>query len=201
MPIYDRGQLVSPAHWGDNWPISRGFPTVMGQINDAHMHLAPGQVALFNPPEPDPISVGVVRTIDALGHSGKLTITQRVWLIGQTNASDERLRDWAKSFSTPPSIDLAGAHLDFPTFSQERRAIRIIADSPSVLLKLTPASYTVNPVFEISNPKGNLLGITIDGVSLSAADFSWDGGVLWTRVSIDVKGAAIGLKFGHSKSY
>src|SRR5258708_2463563 len=81
LPIYDEGELVSPAHWGDNWPVSRRTSTVMGQINDEHLHAAPGQICLLNPPEPSLLSSGTFTTIDALGHENDVTVARRAWLI------------------------------------------------------------------------------------------------------------------------
>lgn len=58
LPVYDRGELLSPAHWGGNWPLSRRNPTVMGRANDEHRRLSPNHIALMDLTEPEPLSDG-----------------------------------------------------------------------------------------------------------------------------------------------
>jgi hypothetical protein len=41
----------------------------------------------------------------------------------------------------------SGARIDFPSYSPERRAMRLVAESPSIEIKLKPMARTVNPVF------------------------------------------------------
>ena len=68
-------------------------------------------------------------------------LTQRwSWLIGKTDAPDEELLDWAHSYSAPPSLELKGARLAFPSYSAERRALRLVAESPAIEIQLKPAS-------------------------------------------------------------
>jgi len=144
---------------------------------------------------PEPISRATFPMLDALGQSREFMIRRWAWLIAKTDAPDEELLAWAASFSAPPSLELTGARVDLPSYAQERRAMRLIADSPFIEIKVKPATHCVNPVFEIAGASGQLTEVTIDGESLAAGDFAWDGATLWVRARIDAKGATIGLRF------
>ncbi len=74
-----------------------------------------------------------------------------VWLIGMSDADDERLLSWARSFSHPPLLELFGAHPDSEPNCPERRALRLIVDERTVTLTIHPQPICVNPVFELSN--------------------------------------------------
>ena len=113
--------------------------------------------------EPKPLSRGEVQMIDTLGHSQSMTLQRWAWLIGKTSAPDDVLLEWAQSFSNPPSLELAGARIGFPSYSPERRAIRLVVESPSIDIKLKPVAHTVNPVFELDHAPKNLSSVTLDG--------------------------------------
>lgn len=83
-----------------------------------------------------------------------------------------------------------GAHLDFPSYSQEPRALRLVAESPSVEIKLKLAQQTVNPVFEIDRAPKGLAGVTINGKPLAADAYAWDGATLWMKATISPNGVS-----------
>ncbi len=70
------------------------------------------------------------------------------WLIGSTDENDEQLRDRARSFSSPPALELRGAGTDFAGYSLEHRAMCLEATSREVQITIKPAGPCVNPVFE-----------------------------------------------------
>ena len=124
-----------------------------------------------------------------------MTLQRRAWLIGKTSAPDNVLIEWAQSFSNPPSLELAGARIGFPSYSPERRAIRLVVESPSIDIKLKPVAHTVNPVFELDQAPKNLLGVTLEGRPLTADDYAWDGATLWVKANIGAAGGKIGVRF------
>ena len=87
--------------------------------------------------------------LDTLGHARVMDFNRWSWLIGMTDASDEELLKWAKSFAGPPSIQVSGAEVNLPSYSPERRAIRLIAKSAAIEIHVKPGEYTKNPVFEL----------------------------------------------------
>jgi hypothetical protein len=127
-PFYDRGFLVSPAYWGDHWPLGRGAMTG-GAISD-RIYESPSHISLMGARaqlEGKPLSTTEAVLPDALGRSRLMQTRRWVWLIGKSEAPDTELRTWAESFSAPPSLEVRGARLDFPSYSHERRALRLIA--------------------------------------------------------------------------
>jgi len=76
------------------------------------------------------------------------------------------------------SLELAGARIGFPSYSPERRAIRLVVESPSIDIKLKPVAHTVNPVFELDEAPKNLLGVTLEGRPLTADGLRMDGATL-----------------------
>ena len=56
-----------------------------------------------------------------------MTVRRWAWLIGMSDADDVALVGWAKSFATPPSLEVRGAQIDAPGYVPERRAIRLDA--------------------------------------------------------------------------
>ena len=133
--------------------------------------------------------------MDTLGHSRSMSLQRWVWLIGKTGASDDVLLEWAQSFSNPPSLELTGARIGFPSYCPERRAIRLVAESPSIDIKLKPVAHTVNPVFELEQAPRNLSGVTLDRQPLTADAYRWDGATLWVKAVIDMHGARLNLQF------
>lgn len=196
----DQGEIVAPAYWGGYWPLARGEPTSWG-IND-RIFSSPSFSSLggFLPLiDSTPFEVRESTMIDALGRSREMVMQSWFWLIAKTDLAADPLRDWAKSFSSPPSLALQGARVDFPSYSPERRAMRLIVEQTSIQARLTPQVVTVNPVFELTPAPGVTLGRTprvlIDGKSLPANAYAWDGETLWMRVSVAATGADIGIEF------
>jgi hypothetical protein len=193
LPFYDRGELVTPGYWGNHWPLGRGALT--GGAIDDRIYSSPSHFSLMDLSEPKPISRGEVQMMDTFGHSQSMTLQRWAWLIGKTGAPDDVLLEWAQSFSNPPSLELAGARIDFPSYSLERRAIRLVAESPSIEIKLKPRAHTVNPVFELDQARREIVGVTLDGKVLTADAYAWDGMTFWVKANIGVAGATIGVRF------
>jgi hypothetical protein len=211
-PLYDQGSVVTPVYWGSHWPLGHGKITGW-TIND-DIYTNPGHNSLggwvptgWRPlydevpgsGQAQPMAHGEFKTLDALGRSREMTTRQWVWLIGKTDASDEKLLDWAQSFTTPPSLELQGARFNFPSYSAERRALRLRAESSSIDIKLKPVSHTMNPVFEIDDAPKELETVILDGQALSSDRFAWDGGTLWLQASIGTEGTKIQLRFRSSR--
>ena len=127
-----------------------------------------------------------------------MMIRRWTWLIAKSDATDSVLLDWAQSFSSPPALEVSGARVDFPSYSPERRALRLVAESSSIEIRLKPIAHTMNPVFEFDQAPNDLTGVTLDGKPLAADSYTWDGKTLWIKASIDKQGAKIAMRFGQS---
>jgi len=193
LPFFDRGELVTPGYWGNHWPLGRGALT--GGAIDNRIYSSPSHFSLMDLTEPKPVSRGEHQMMDTLGHSRSMTLQRWVWLIGKTGASDDVLLEWAQSFSVPPSLELTGARIGFPSYCPERRAIRLVAESLSIDIKLKPVAHTVNPVFELDQAPKNLSGVTLDGKPLTADAYRWDGATLWVKANVGAAGTKIGVRF------
>lgn len=193
LPFRDHGEVVTPSYWGDHWPLGRGALT--GGAIDERIHVSPSHFSLMDLSEPEPLSTTHTQMLDTFGQSRAMTVERRVWLIAKTNAPDAVLLDWAHAFSDPPSIDVRGARIDFPSYSPERRAIRLIVQSPSIDIDLKPVVRTMNPVFELSQAPKELVGVVLDGKEVAPSDYRWDGKTLWVKAAIDAAGASIGIRF------
>lgn len=206
-PFYDKGEMVTPVYWGNHWPLNRGKWTGWGINDRITITPAHNSVAGFSPPrdpetgkwlgswEVKPLMSGEVLMPDVQGQVRAVNLSRFVWLLAHTDLPDEALRDWGKSFSTPPALEVAGARLDLPSYSPERRALRLVAEQPAIEIKVKPQARTVNPVFEIDQAPKRLVGVTLDGKSLPADAYAWDGKVLWIKARISKEGAAISVRF------
>lgn len=198
-PFYDRGELVTPGYWGNHWPLGRGAPT--GGAIDERISLSPAHISTFGwglwsgGNRPKPLVSGLTETVDAHGDSRQMLTQRWAWLIAKTNASDEELMKWAHSYTAPPSTKVEGARLGFPSYSSERRAIRLIAEASRIGIKLTPKLYTVNPVFEIEGAPGKLASVDFNSRRLERNAYAWDGKTLWVRAAIGHAGAELTLQF------
>jgi hypothetical protein len=193
LPFYDHGQLATPSYWGDHWPLGRGAMT--GGAIDDRIYESPSHFSLMDLSEPDPILRGDSQTIDSFGHARRMRMERRVWLIAKTDLPDDVLLKWAESFAVPPPIDVKGARLDLPSFSEERRAFRLVVESSSVEIAVKPGTWCMNPVFELADAPKRLAAVTFDDRPLSKDDYAWDGATLWVRGAIDARGAKIRLTF------
>ena len=124
-PFFDGGQMVTPCYWGSHWPLARGNST--GNAIDDRIHFTPchNSVMSWAGRRPAPLATTELITLDTLGRSRPMTVRRWAWLIGMSDEADARLVDWAKSFATPPSLDVRGARVDAPGYVPERRAIRL----------------------------------------------------------------------------
>lgn len=199
-PIYEHGELVAPAYWGSHWPLNRGDidntfgPDELIHYGPAHSSVMTWGIWSFGN-RPTPISTSSFPMPDSLGRSRVMNVQRWAYLIAKTNASDDILKRWAQSFSAPPTVELTGGTLDFPSYSPERRAIRLIVESPTVDILLRPAAQTMNPVFELDRAPKILDGVAVDGQALPPSAYAWDGATLWISAAIGASGARIRLQF------
>jgi len=178
----DRGETVTPCYWGSHWPLARG-QTTGGAIND-RVHFTPchNSVMSWARQRPPALREAQFPAIDTLGRAKPMRVQTWAWLIGMTDESDERVREWVRSFSAPPSINVRGATLAAEPFVPERRAIRLITEEPLVQIQLTPNTICVNPVFEI-NTLGSPQEIRIGKKPLAKESWQWDGATLWINAT------------------
>jgi hypothetical protein len=206
-PLYDKGEIVTPAYWGNHWPLNRGKWTgwkINDLISESPAH---NSVAAFSPPrdpetgdfqegfEVKPLSSGVQLLPDARGRVRAVDLSRFVWMVAYTNLPDADLRDWGKSFSAPPALELRGGRLDLPAYSQERRALRIVAEGRQIEIKISPAERTINPVFEIDQAPTSVASVMVNHRKLSADEYAWDGHVLWIHAAIGMEGAWVKVQF------
>ena len=99
---------------------------------------------------PVPLRTENLNTLDTLGRSRPMVLWRWAWLIGMSDESDGRLRDRARTFAAPPSIEpLRGGRLAFDSYVPERRAIRLFAEGREVAFRIKPGPPCVNLAFEI----------------------------------------------------
>ena len=194
LPFYDAGTMVTPSYWGSHWPLTRGCDT--GWSIDDRLSLGPAANSLLSwgDNNPKPIRNTTVAAKDAAGRTRKMDVQTWVWMIGMSDANDERLVQWAKSFAQPPTLEVTGARADAGLYRPERRALRLVVEKPVVTIALKPAGCCVNPVFELnSEPKG-LRSVHVDGKLLDPARYAWDGRTLWLDVTFQ-EPAELQLRF------
>lgn len=203
--LYDRGELVSPVYWGSHWPLARGKITAYAiddRINKSPAHNSIGGWL----PQSDgkggwgnwevrPFESNKLTTLNSLGHAVEMEFNRWSWLIAKTDATDETLLRWAKSFSAPPSLGLTGAEPALPSYSPDRRAIRLVVKSGTVGVRIMPTTWTMNPVFELTGAPRDLQQVALDGRKLGPGEYAWDGGTLWLNVTVGATGAQLELKF------
>jgi hypothetical protein len=183
-PFFDKGEMVTPCYWGSHWPLARGNST--GRTIDDRVVLTPchNSVMSWAGSRPAPIRTAELVTLDTLGQSRPMTERTWVWLIGMTDAANRRLVAWAKSFATPPSLDLEGARLDFEGYVLERRAIRLVVENREVVITVKPGSPCINPVFEFDGVPEGEVRVLLGGRPLDPQRFAWDGRTLWLDATI-----------------
>lgn len=79
-----------------------------------------------------------IPSIETLGRSRLMNVQRWVWMIGANDDSDERLLEWAGSFSRPPSVEVRGGQLDSQSHSPERRAICVVVQDKAVSSRSSP---------------------------------------------------------------
>ena len=196
-PFFDHGLMVTPAYWGSHWPLGRGKTT--GATIDNRICVSPAHNSLMSwaRKRPDPISLATLDTIDTLGRSKPMTVQRWAWLIGMTDAPDERLLQCANSFDRPPSLEVKGARFDINSYVPERRAMRLIVEENAVTIRIKPAVRCVNPVFELLDAPGILARVTLRNRPLNHKEYAWDGRTLWLNTQIDEE-AQLQLEFRNS---
>jgi hypothetical protein len=184
-PFRDQGQIVTPCYWGSHWPLARGNAT--GNAIDDRIHATPchNSVMSWAGTKPAPLSSSEVMTLDALGRSRTMTVRRWAWLIGMTAESDERLVARAKSYATPPSLQVWGARIVLDAYVPERRALRLAVEDREVAILLKPGPACVNPVFELEGAPGGTIHVALDGLRLEPGRFAWDGRTLWLEATMD----------------
>jgi hypothetical protein len=183
-PFFDKGEMVTPCYWGSHWPLARGNAT--GNAIDDRVGLTPchNSVMSWAGTRPRPLSTAELVTLDTLARSRPMTVRTWAWLIGMTGESDARLVEWAKSFATPPALELRGARVGFDGYAPERRAIRLVAEGSDIAITIKPGPPCVNPVFEFEGaPKGEIR-VTLAGQRLDPSRYAWDGHTLWLDATI-----------------
>jgi hypothetical protein len=184
-PFFDAGQMVTPSYWGSHWPLARGNST--GRTIDDRIQFTPthNSVMSWAGKRPVPLATAEHVTLDTLGRSRRMTTRRWAWLIGMSDADDARLVDWAKSFATPPSVELRGARVDLAGYAPERRAICLEVLSRDVQIRIKPSVRCVNPVFEFKPNPGVIDRLTLAGRPLERDRFAWDGRTLWLNLTIE----------------
>lgn len=185
----ERGAMVSPV-WSCNWwPLTRGggsFETSPGTSCLA----TTGFTAMPRMADrsPTPIRTERIWTRDALEQQKLMRRETYTWLIGMTDASDERLRQWAQSFAQPPVLKPHGAKLDAASYyAQDRRTmcLDVDADGKSIAIHISPKVACVNPVFELRNASKVLKSVRLGNQVLDANQYAWDGKTLWLNATLD----------------
>jgi hypothetical protein len=184
-PFMDAGRVVTPCYWGSHWPLARG-QTTGGAINDRiHASPAHNSVMTWAMQRPPALRESRQQTIDTLGHSKLMQVQTWVWLIGLSDAADSQILEWARSFGSPPSVkDLVGARLETESVAPERRAMRLIAEKPSIGLTMCPSDICVNPVFEIRDAPKRLSRVVLNGSAVAPESYAWDGKTLWLNATL-----------------
>ncbi len=157
-PFFDQGEMVTPCYWGSHWPLARGNST--GRTIDDRMALTPchNSVMSWAGTRPAPLSTENLLTLDTLGRSRPMVLRRWAWLIGMSDEPDNPLRERAKSFAKPPTIEsLRVARLEFESYAPERRAIRLVVEGQDLAVTIKPDVPFVNPVFELDHvPAGEV---------------------------------------------
>jgi hypothetical protein len=184
-PFYDRGEMVTPFYWGSHWPLARGNMT--GLAIDDRIYLSPSHnsIMTWGMNNHTAASTTILQTHDTLGNARTMNHQRWYWLIGLTDASDQRLLEWAQSFRNPPSLELEGGRLDLDSYVPERRAIRLVVERSALAITLKPAGRSVNPVFELIAAPKQLAAVTLGNRTLKPAEYAWDGLTLWINADID----------------
>ena len=106
-----------------------------------------------------------------------MTVAKYAWLIGMTDASDERLLAWARSYAKPPRVAVTGGK--YQGWHADRRAHQIVAAKAKVEIQIEPKEVCVNPVFELTDFAGSLNSVAKNGRMLANNTYRWDGRTLW----------------------
>ena len=183
-PFFRHGQMVTPFYWGNHLPLARRKPTGHGIDDRAAMMPAHNAVMTWGHRRPQPLESRVAEIPDALGAERPMRVEKWSWLIGMTDAGDERLLEWSRSVTTPPRVAVEGARLRTPAYSPERRSTLLAFEKPVVSLTITPDTACVYPVFEIEGAPPALDHVELDGQELGRGAYAWDGHTLWLDTTL-----------------
>lgn len=194
-PFQDQGQTVTPCYWGSHWPLARGKTT--GWAIDDRVQFTPchNSVLSWARCRPTPLRTAQLETLDTLGRAKPMVLQTWAWLVGTSDADDERLTQWARSFSKPPSLEVQGARPEAESYCPERRAMRLVVDEPIVTIKVKPSTACVHPVFELEEAPKTLARAELDGRILAADEYAWDGRTLWLDATL-ARDTTLRLTFG-----
>jgi hypothetical protein len=198
-PFFDKGEMVTPCYWGSHWPLARGNST--GRTIDGRIEFTPchNSVMSWAGCRPTPVRTAELVTLDTLGRSRPMVERRWAWLIGMTDEPDRRLFDRARSFATPPSLEIEGALLGPEAYVPERRAIQLTCAANEILLTIKPCVPCVNPVFEWLKAPEGAVEIALDGRPIERDHVAWDGHVLWLNATI-AKPTKLGIRWGARRS-
>jgi len=192
-PFFDGEYLVTPAYWGCHWPLARGRTT--GRAIDDRIGLTPAHNSIISwaRRRPMPLAKKLVDTVDTLGHARRMLVQRWAWLIGMTDASDQRLLQWARSYAQPPALKVHGGHLK--AYVPERRVLRVVVASSPLTIEFDPRVACIHPVFELVDAPKELVEVKSDDRRLAASQYAWDGQTLWLNTEIR-KPTKLYLDFG-----
>ena len=184
-PFSDAAVMVTPCYWGSHWPLARGNST--GNKIDDRIAFTPchNSVMSWAGTRPEPIQSAMVQTLDTLGRSRRMSIRRWAWLIGTTDENDSQLRDRARSFASPPDLELVGARPELIGYAIEGRAVCLEATARDIQIKINPRTPYVNPVFEFAHAPRGTLQLTLSGQPIDAQHYAWDGRTLWLDARIE----------------
>ena len=128
---------------------------------------------------PLPLATSERATLDTLGRSRRLTTRRWAWLIGMSDADDARLIDWAKSFATPPSVDLKGARIDLAGYASERRAICLEPLASEVQIHIKPNVALCEPSLRVHTQPWCDRPPHDRRPCARCRAYAWDGRALW----------------------
>ncbi|MBM0108905.1 hypothetical protein JM946_29605 [Steroidobacter sp. S1-65] len=204
-PMYDGAEIVTPAYWGNHWPLTRGKWTgwtINDEIDASPTHSAIAGWIPFDPQKEEkrwevaPLVEGKWAMANCTSSPQPCVLSRFAWMIGHTDLPDQELIRMGRSFTRPPAIDVFGGRVAVPSYSIERRALRIVAEQPRLTIRLRPTVPLINPVFEIEEaPTGPLEFVFVNEVQLSPTEYAWDGKTLWLNRNIEPPHLDITLSF------
>jgi hypothetical protein len=106
------------------------------------------------------------------------------WLIGMTDDADARLVERAKSLATPPTLEIRGGRVGFDAYVPERRALKVDVEDHEITMAIRPGPPCVDPIFEFIGAAKGPIRVLLDGQTLAASRYAWDGATLWLEATI-----------------
>jgi len=196
-PFSDGGQLVTPAYWGSHWPLARGNMT--GGVIDDRIHLTPHHVSLLSwaGHRPPPVTQIQQDMKDTLGNVRPMMVRRWAWLIGTSTDTDASLLAWARSYAQPPAAVVRNRQDARIEWNSELRAFTVVlatnentspteagiggSSKQAIEIDFTPRPVLMNPVIAFEGDAMALSAVLVNGQPTPAADYRWDGHILWLR--------------------